>query len=625
MKKTENKGKKAVDVAVVAIMTIFSMIIGIAFDVPINVQAYSNDELSNSIKDRDIPTVVELYNKATNNEEPLDGRYEDKIKEMIQGIATSWSERNTSYEEAIDELLELKEINNDNISIAANDNIEYITREQRGNELYHLAEMKFENAEYLDAITDLNSIEADCSIKSEADKFVNLCEEILLTYVSSPTTVEEYEEYQETVDTYIDAYPSKVFLKRKEQLEEEKPMFVRALPIMENAKDDLKEGEYKKSFNKLEAAIAKDKDNRFLVELLDAEHNYYVIEIAQKINIKVKQEDYEAALKIIDTAEDNYKCADFKSFREYVKEEKSFFYKAKNRIVSKTKLLYETVTSDDFNIKDAARSTGRYIKKSGKKLLFGDYNSDDNTALAMSGEIAASVAGVDAPLDIRDLSYDISHWGKGDYFLVKLGVDAIGVIPVVGALKHIKHADDFKLAAKRVSGFFNSITETGKEFEKIISNTVKVTDNGAEVTGTLKRVAGYCKKTDTINQDLLGKTHPETNVKYVMKRDIPNGVKGVVPDFDSKMNMQLPNNLCDKSIEQQYKWLNKKLKKKIKKKKYRKLFTKSEIKTIKKGKLPSKYVYHHDLKKGRIQIVDRKIHEKTGHTGGMSIWGKGYN
>ena len=54
-------------------------------------------------------------------------------------------------------------------------------------------------------------------------------------------------------------------------------------------------------------------------------------------------------------------------------------------------------------------------------------------------------------------------------------------------------------------------------------------------------------------------------------------------------------------------------------------FTDEELEFIKKGICPDNYTWHHNEKEGLMQLVDKDIHSKTGHDGGMSIWGKGYD
>ena len=37
----------------------------------------------------------------------------------------------------------------------------------------------------------------------------------------------------------------------------------------------------------------------------------------------------------------------------------------------------------------------------------------------------------------------------------------------------------------------------------------------------------------------------------------------------------------------------------------------------------SGYTWHHNQEEGVLQLVDKNVHEQTGHTGGRSIWGGG--
>ncbi len=54
-----------------------------------------------------------------------------------------------------------------------------------------------------------------------------------------------------------------------------------------------------------------------------------------------------------------------------------------------------------------------------------------------------------------------------------------------------------------------------------------------------------------------------------------------------------------------------------------KKFTSEQLEQIQNGDTPDGYTWHHDVEKGRMQLVDTETHQKTGHTGGKSIWGGG--
>jgi hypothetical protein len=40
------------------------------------------------------------------------------------------------------------------------------------------------------------------------------------------------------------------------------------------------------------------------------------------------------------------------------------------------------------------------------------------------------------------------------------------------------------------------------------------------------------------------------------------------------------------------------------------------------GNTPKNHVWHHHQQTGRMQLVEKKIHEQTGHTGGFELWSK---
>ncbi|AGE64234.1 HNH endonuclease [Bacillus subtilis] len=48
-------------------------------------------------------------------------------------------------------------------------------------------------------------------------------------------------------------------------------------------------------------------------------------------------------------------------------------------------------------------------------------------------------------------------------------------------------------------------------------------------------------------------------------------------------------------------------------------FNDLQIKMIKAGETPDGYTWHHHQDPGRMQLVDQKVHRKTGHTGGRHL------
>ncbi|WP_185376633.1 HNH endonuclease [Listeria booriae] len=122
------------------------------------------------------------------------------------------------------------------------------------------------------------------------------------------------------------------------------------------------------------------------------------------------------------------------------------------------------------------------------------------------------------------------------------------------------------------------------------------------------------KKNITIrNGNLAGKSHPKTGVKFDKKG---------FPIFSAKAEMTLPNSLLKASNTKQFKEANAYLKKNINNGKIPKSrFTKDQLSDIQNGKNPRGMTWHHHQDRGKMQLVDTKLHEKTGHTGGKAIWG----
>ncbi|MFB8734335.1 HNH endonuclease [Bacillus sp. SL00103] len=48
----------------------------------------------------------------------------------------------------------------------------------------------------------------------------------------------------------------------------------------------------------------------------------------------------------------------------------------------------------------------------------------------------------------------------------------------------------------------------------------------------------------------------------------------------------------------------------------------TKIIDINHNKTPRGYVWHHHENTGKLQLVNKQIHKKTGHTGGKSYMGK---
>lgn len=137
------------------------------------------------------------------------------------------------------------------------------------------------------------------------------------------------------------------------------------------------------------------------------------------------------------------------------------------------------------------------------------------------------------------------------------------------------------------------------------------------VVGAKIYVRQYLKETTkkilVRNGKLAGKSHPKTNVKFT---------KNGFPKFEHKYQVKLPKAYWKSSNTRQFNWANERLKRKIEINSiYSNKFTVYQQLEIRSGKTPSGYVWHHHERTGYLQLVDKNVHKRTGHTGGKSIWG----
>lgn len=130
-------------------------------------------------------------------------------------------------------------------------------------------------------------------------------------------------------------------------------------------------------------------------------------------------------------------------------------------------------------------------------------------------------------------------------------------------------------------------------------------------------------RTDNCQRE--GETLPN-GVSYERKTVEYKGyrIEGVFPDFDSKFDVNLPE---DQYKAKDYaKICNAELKEAIEKDPgLKEKFTPEQLEDIKNGRTPEGYVWHHNEEPGKIQLVEEKKHDRTqggaAHTGGSAIWG----
>ena len=600
----------------------------------VGINRVSLDKIPDYISSGEYEKVVTAYNKYAAGDSAKEKEYNEVIDKAITDIVIAWSGDEISEEDATGALEILSDIDNKSLSDAATKNRDFIALESESDRLYEQAEESFKNAEYLEALKSLVKIDQSYSQYECVEDFVGECKEILIAEVSYPTSIREYEEYHARVKEYLRVVEAPEFVEKEKQMTEEYRAFVTAAPVLEKAKKAFDNEEYASAFETLDAAKGEHPDNRFITEELDELHNLFVVSQAQLVSAAVQQEDYDKAIEITKAAIEVYDCEELESVKKYVYEEKYPVYKFGNNVVAKITTLFNRWTSEDFDVHQAGNNAGAYIVRSGKKMALGDYDESEVTLLSVSGEIATSLVGVDMALDVRDLSYDVTHWGEGDYFALRVATDAVALVPVVGAIKYLKYSKEAskgaKAGVKTAKAVIGGTSLAAKRTNKILNMSTDIGKNSDESVSIAKVLFKRYEKYPTKCQNFVGGNFPGTDIPIRMKKvKYSDGrkIKGAFPVFNSKKDLQLPPELYKSNEKTQIRWLNSRLLNLSKEGKLGDLFSEQELKAIEENldKAPAGYVWHHNEEEGLMQLVVEAEHKSVNpHTGGMSLWRKGY-
>ncbi|HHT7188628.1 TPA: HNH endonuclease [Bacillus cereus] len=132
---------------------------------------------------------------------------------------------------------------------------------------------------------------------------------------------------------------------------------------------------------------------------------------------------------------------------------------------------------------------------------------------------------------------------------------------------------------------------------------------------------------DTRNQSLENDLHPITGVPFEKKVvELPNGeiIEGVFPEFPVTYEVQLEEHQYLNSDARQFKSAIGNLAQDVENNpSLQKNFTPEQLEQIKYSETPDGYVWHHSEQPGVLQLVDKELHDKSGHTGGRNLWGGG--
>lgn len=570
------------------------------------------------------------------------------LRQEIDQAVSEWFAGDISFAEISVILIDIQDKGSEELADYAKLQLDYVTLENEGNTLLEMALKYLDAQNYVRTFTQLNDIDHAYSRYDLVLDLYQTCENQLLNAVAEPGNVQEFESYIQLLDNCLKLYNSKAFTERKRELSEEFPVFIEITDIVNTATAQFDSQHFEESFVLLALGLEKYPDNEILATTLVNYRDHYVISIVKRAVELCEQERYKDALLLVDTAINEHDCDEFQMLCEAIKEEKSFLYRAQNDIVAAFTSFTNDWQKEKFDVRQAANDTGAYIIKSGKKLVLGDYSDENITLLSFGGNIAASLLGADTFFDLRDLSYDITHWGEEEYFVVWLAADVIALLPVIGVVKYFNHFKKTASGAEATTELVDSVADVGKNADDtadLVDTISDITKLGDDIADTIDHAqdahrAGEAAKDivtdvikeyeliETVNQNLVNSVH-KSGVRFELSKiELSDGRKimGVFPRFESVVDIELPKALYKEDFSRQQKECLDQLREMLKNpfSKLRKQFTEDQIDDIMNGIMPEGFTWHHNEQEGLMQLVETSVHAATGHTGGMSIWGKGY-
>lgn len=640
----QNTPQKKKAIAIVGIIAAVAIAVGIALFQPAPATPDSPSQPMQSQPSVSEPVKQEQKTDIT----PTPTEDRESTQTEIENAVNQWLSGELSYGDAISKLQDLQKSIYPDLVTLASEKLAFIELEESCNTLKAKAEKHIANEEYPAAFETLNSIDLEYSQYAVVEELYLTCQDQVMAVVEVPTSIEEFESFIRLLGDCLAVYESQDLFTRQRELSDELVIFIEVSEIIQTATDLYDSEQYEESFVTLALGLEEYPDEDRLATTLVDYHDHYIISVTKEAVALCEKEDYKEALAVVGQAIEEYDCEEFQLLQESIKEQKSFLYRFKNDLVERFTVMAQGWKREEFDVKQAAASTGAYIVKSGEKIVLGDYSEEDVTILTFGGNIIASLANVDFLFDLRDLTYDVIHWGEGECFAVYLATDVIALLPVIGVVKYFDHfktvADGVKSAdlvdsvadigkgTANAAEVADAVKDAAKTGESIIE-TVDSAKDAARIGEAAKDVATDISKTyrliPTINSKLLGSKHPETGIEFVLKKlKYSDGqmIQGVFPVFSSFADIDLPKDLYKAKFPDQQKYCLEQLQKKTKPifGKYRKSFTEDQLDDIANGILPEGFTWHHNEKEGLMQLVDTATHDATGHTGGMSLWGAGY-
>ena len=123
---------------------------------------------------------------------------------------------------------------------------------------------------------------------------------------------------------------------------------------------------------------------------------------------------------------------------------------------------------------------GRYLRDSAEQVLLGNY-TEKVTLGGTAGQIALGFSGVDLPADIRDLTYDFTHWEWSWSHVGDTALDAVSLLPVVGVLKYSDEVASLVKGGKQSMSKLDTAIDAGRSINRSSGPIIKTSTEARKI------------------------------------------------------------------------------------------------------------------------------------------------
>lgn len=217
--------------------------------------------------------------------------------------------------------------------------------------------------------------------------------------------------------------------------------------------------------------------SRYLrLDKAELEGTYYALQIAGRINYTMEEL---SAIRCLDEGQ-----------MKYLVQDKSLTYKCQLfEAFTEKPSPDEKVVQEYFRLPVKQDGWKQYFQDSIKQLVFGKFNSSNETPAGTVGEIGLAFTGIDVAQDVRDLLADVVNWDTSWSHLGETALDGLALFPLIGAAAKsdeiillTKHTDKL-YEVRKIARVGESVEDAIRKVSNTAQNLVKAAKTGMKQMG----------------------------------------------------------------------------------------------------------------------------------------------